>query len=380
MKHAIVLILTLASCSAELSPELRADTYYRTATHASDPRWALECIDQAIGLHPCAEYYQYRASLNLSLKQHSAALNDFNSAVGLQKNDPTLYLNRGTLLVRAARLREAEADFSEALRLAPEYIDVLLHRAWVRRRQNRPADAERDVAEARRLGSAHADGFYNEGVRSLTLGDPAEAERMFRFALDLDPDHSRSHVAMARLYMERRLFTEAAAEFDLAISGQPRNAELYYHRGTVRQASGHGEEALADFSKAVELQPFEASYLAARGQAFHRVRRESEKAKADFSEAIRIDKNCFAAWYQSGVLHHELKELEAAEHDLRRAAAIRASPEGSLALGRVLHDQGDYDKALSLYRQALEIYKDADVQKAIRDESERTSRARENRK
>jgi tetratricopeptide (TPR) repeat protein len=380
MKRTIVLILSLASCTVELRPEARADTYYRTALHSSEPRWALECMDHAIELHPSAEYYQYRASLNLSLKQSSAALNDFNSAIGLQRNDPALFLNRGVLLAQAGRLRDAEEDFSEALRLAPGYTEALLHRAWLRRRLNRPADAERDVAEARRLGSGHADGFYNEGVRSLTQGDPAEAERMFRFALDLDPDHSRAHVAMARMYMERRLYADAAAEFDLAIPAQPRNAELYCHRGTVRQASGRGEEALADFSKAVELQPFEASYLAARGQAFHRVRRESDKARADFAEAIRIDRNCFAAWYHSGVLHHELKELEAAERDLRRAAAIRASPEGSLALGRVLHDRGDYDKALSLYRQALEIYKDADVQKAIRDESERTSRARENRK
>src|SRR5439155_4003336 len=154
---------------------------------------------------------------------------------------PTLLFHRGSLYVRLGRLREAGDDFTEALRLAPEYPEALLSRARLRR----GPEAERDIAEARRLGSALADGYYNEGVRAVTQGDSAEAERMFWFALALDPDHSRAHVAMARMHLERRRFAEAAAELDLAIPAHPRDAELYYHRGTARLAAGRGEDALA---------------------------------------------------------------------------------------------------------------------------------------
>jgi tetratricopeptide (TPR) repeat protein len=387
MNRSAVLMLALAACSASPTPEQEADLDYRRALDSRDTEEALELVSRAIARSPRADYFLLRASLNHSLKKPDAALADYGSALKPAAGDPfqapqraAIHLDRGLLHLQTRDLRSAEEDFSEALRLVPDYTEALLQRAWIRRRLNRAAEAELDVAEARRSGSGQADGYYNEGVRSVTQGDSAEAERMFRFALDLEPLHSRAHTAMARIYMERRLFAEAAAELDEAIPAQPRNAELYYHRGTARLAAGRGEEALADYSKAVELQPFEAPYLAARGQALHRVRHEIEKAKADFAEAIRVDKDCFAAWYHSGVLHHELRELWAAERALRRAAAIRASPEGSLALGRVLHDQGEYDKALSLYRQALEIYKDAGTQKALQGEVERTRQAKENRK
>jgi tetratricopeptide (TPR) repeat protein len=152
--------------------------------------------------------------------------------------------------------------------------EAYLQRAWFRRRSGREADAARDVQEARKASDGLADPFYNEGVRALTRGDSVEAERMFRFALDLDPLHSRAHIAMARLYMERHQFAEAAREFDEAIPAHPRDAELYYHRGNVRFAAGMGEDALADYEKAVELAPKEAIYLAARGMAYHRVRKD----------------------------------------------------------------------------------------------------------
>src|SRR5213079_1303363 len=148
---------------------------------------------------------------------------------------------------------------------------------------------------------------------------------------------------------------EAAREFDEAIPAHPRDAELYYHRGNVRFAAGMGEDAFTDYAKAVDLAPKEAVYLAGRGVAYHRVRKDVPKAMADFAEAIRIDTHCHAAWYHRGLLDHEQGHLQGAEDDLRRALSIRATPEGCVALGRVLHDRGEYDKALALYRQALEV-------------------------
>ncbi len=74
---------------------------------------------------------------------------------------------------------------------------------------------------------------------------------------------------------------------------------------------------------------------------------------------------------------YERKELEAAEKDFRRATGIRASPEGSIALARVLQDRGETDTALDLLRRALEIYRVPEAQKALSQEIERIRRAKE---
>jgi tetratricopeptide (TPR) repeat protein len=302
-----------------------------------------------------------------------ATIEDYTRAIEQRKNDAPLYLARGMLHVQAQRYKSADDDFTEAIRIAPDYVEAYLRRGAIRQ----GADAARDRAEARRLGAGQADGYYNEGVRAYNQGRVEEAERMWRFAVDLQPFHSRAHVAIARLYLQRRQFVEAAVEFDQAIPIGSEDAELFYYRGNARIAAGRGEEALTDFSKAVELDPSEPMYYTARGLALQRVRGDRVRARANFDEAIRVDPNCHAAWLARGVLLHESKELEAAENDLRRAATIRATPEGCLALGRVLHDRGAYDKALSLYRGAIEIYKDSPLVDALRHEEERTRHAKE---
>jgi tetratricopeptide (TPR) repeat protein len=200
---------------------------------------------------------------------------------------------------------------------------------------------------------------------------------MWRFAVALQPFHSRAHVAIARLYLERRRFAEAAAELDEAIPIGSGDSELYYYRGNARMAAERGEEALTDFAKAVELDPQEPAYYTARGLALQRVRADVIRARSNFDEAIRVDPTFHSAWLARGILNHESKDLEAAERDLRRAGTIRATPEGCLALGRVLHDRGEFDKALALYRGAIEHYKDSPLAVALRQEEERTRHAKE---
>jgi len=302
-----------------------------------------------------------------------ATIEDYTKAIELRKNDAPLYLARGILRVQQRMYRAADDDFTEAIRIAPDYVEAYLRRSAIRQ----GAEAARDRAEARRLGAGSADGYYNEGVRAYSQGHVEEAERMWRFALALQPFHSRAHVAVARLLMERRRFAEAAAELEDAIPIGSEDAELFYYRGNARMAAGRGEDALTDFAKAVELDPTEPAYYTARGLALQRVRGDVARARANFDEAIQRDPNCHAAWMARGILLHEAKELEAAERDLRRAGAIRATPEGCLALGRVLHDRGEFDKALALYRGAIEHYKDSYQQDAHLQEEERTRRTKE---
>jgi tetratricopeptide (TPR) repeat protein len=384
MRRLAPLMAILAGCSSSLmTREEAAERDYHLALDTPDVHRSLEHVTRAIELNPRSAYFTTRGTLYQSLGQADLALEDYASALRLDPGGEAtlpqrarLHLNRGLLYMRTRRLPQAEADFSESLHLAPEYIEAWLQRASLRRQLGREAEAERDLAQARRIGGEAADGFYNEGVRSVTQGDPLEAERMFRFALDLNPAHAFAHVGMARILMRREQFAEAAAHLDQAILARPQEADLYYHRGTCRMESGKPEEALEDFEKAVRLNPH-PTYLAARGLAYHRVRHDDLKARADLAEAIRRDKDCYLAWFNSGVFHHEVNELDAAERDLRKAVALRASPEGTLALGRVFHDRGEFDQALALYRLGLEYYKDEAVRTALKAETERTLQAKE---
>jgi len=380
MRVLAVLALGLSACAAASTPE--AD--YAQALATRDPRQALALLDRAIAAKPRPDYYAERARIYVARQDLKSAVADLDAALALTPDEQLagpsrirLFLARAQVYRQMGRAPEAESDLNQVLKLDPEHTDACLERAWLLRRTGRPALADRDVETARKAGIATADVYYNEAVRSVNVGDAAEAERMIGFALDLDPGHSLAHIARARLLMERRRFDEAATELDSPIRVRPKDAELYYHRGTALLAAGKPEKALEDFTKAVDLAPKEAPYLAGRGLAKYRAGQDVAAARADFEAAITADPNCYPGWFNRGVVAHERKELEQAERDFRRATSIRATPEGSIALGHVLHDRGDYDTALDLYRQAMEIYRSPEAQKLLRDEAERTRRAKE---
>ena len=379
MRPATLVLLGLAACSA-----VRPGEEFNRALSTPDPAQALAHLDRAIAAEPLPEYYTERARIHLALRRRPEALADY--AEALKRTPPDelgsaprarLLLRRALLLLSLGRAAEADADLTEALTLAPQFTEARLERARLRRAAGRREDADRDVEAARRTGAGEADFFYNEAVRAITIGEESEGDRMIDFALDLDPGHSRAHVARARRHLEHGRFLEAAAELDHAIAVHPGEAPLYYHRGSARLSAGEIEAALGDFAKACELDPREPLYLAARGLAKFRAGRDVAEVRADLDAAIRGDDSCYAAWYNRGLVAFERKEYEDAERDLRHAAALRATPEGSVALARVLHERGSTEAAVDLLRRALDVYRAPEVQKVLRDEIERIGRAKE---
>jgi len=380
MRTLAFLSLALGACASGPTPE----ETFNLALSTRDPAQALKLLDRAIAARPIPEYFTARARLHLALHQRSEALADYGTALDGTPADlfgtvsrVQLLLKRALLYVSLGRAREADADLTEAIRLVPDYTEARLERALLLRHSGRGEEAERDLEAARQSGAGLADSFYMEGVRALVTNEKAEAERMIGFALDLDPGHSRAHVARARLYMESGRFEDAARELDQAIPVHPAEADLYYYRGTSLLAVGRAEPALQDFDKASELDPKEPRYLAARGLARFRAGQEVEAARADFNAALQVDPSCYPAWFNRGLVAFERKEFEDAEKDLRHATALRASPEGSIALGRVLQERGNTESALNLLRRALEIYRTPDAQKVLSEEIDRMQRSKE---
>jgi tetratricopeptide (TPR) repeat protein len=363
-------VLVLCSC-ASVPPAEEAEALFQEASRlpVDQRERKLALLDRAIGLNPKPEYHTGRAVLRLLEGRKPEALEDLDRAAAL--GGPQARLNRALLRMDLGDAAGAKEDLDALLAEVPDHVEGRLQRARALRRLGKPGEAERDVAEARARGAALADAFYNEGVRSLTMGETAEADRQFGFALDLDAAHARAHVGRARILMERRRFEEAALHLDRAIAAQPGDAELYYHRGNARMAAGRGFEGLEDFERAAELEPGSAPFLAARGLARRLARSDLEGAKRDYDAAIRIDERCYAAWYNRGLLAQERGDLEEAERDLRAAVALRAQPEGNLALVRVLIDRGQVEQARSLVDRSLELYPDEEVKAVFRSERAR---------
>lgn len=101
------------------------------------------------------------------------------------------------------------------------------------------------------------------------------------------------------------------------------DAESWYNAGNEKIAKGNNEEAIADYEKALELNPAHISALNNKGIALYRLTRY-EEALSCYDEAIAINPNHANAWYNKANAIRGLAQsyLDKANNDRTGAAKL----------------------------------------------------------
>lgn len=157
-------------------------------------------------------------------------------------------------------------------------------------------------------------------------------------------------VAQAAQALRQRKFREAAELATQAIEQKPDLADAYLVRGQARGAMGQLKEAIADFTKAIELKPAATIYLI-RGNAYSELD-EHAKALADFDQALKLDRNARGAYRQRGRANFKAGKVEPSIADFDRY--VELEPE---------HENDLWERGLSRYyagqfRQAQQSFED----------------------
>ncbi|MGW5684097.1 tetratricopeptide repeat protein [Nonomuraea sp. NPDC003754] len=163
--------------------------------------------------------------------------------------------------------------------------------------------------------------WINEAITITSLlADPRE--RAFHLGFDLN--------AKALIEVRRKRFGESArlvqaaidlAERDLADVHPIHRLVLYANRAQLRAMSGEPEQALADYTRAIEIDPGYPDYYLDRGDLLRRLGR-TEQALADFESAMRLSPPWPEPYYNRAELRYAAGDLDGALHDLDRALEL----------------------------------------------------------
>jgi tetratricopeptide (TPR) repeat protein len=154
---------------------------------------------------------------------------------------------------------------------------------------------------------------------------------------------------------ERGDYENAIAHYTRALELEPRAAEACYNRGLAFQARGDAERALADYSQAIELRPAYAEAHNNRGN-LHAARGEFEAAIRDFTQAIALRPDYTEALANRGRARQEVGKYSEAAEDYSRAIATR--PDFALAYhdrAVIFYHLKDYERAWSDLRTCRQL-------------------------
>jgi len=113
----------------------------------------------------------------------------------------------------------------------------------------------------------------------------------------------------------------AIADFERALELDPRCASAYNGRGWAYLYLAQYQQAKPDFDHALQLNPYEAGAYNGRGQIY-RAFKEYRQAKADFDRLIKVSPKNAWAYVQHGRTCTDLKEYQQAIADFERALQL----------------------------------------------------------
>lgn len=132
-------------------------------------------------------------------------------------------------------------------------------------------------------------------------------------------------------------------------------AEALYNRGLAYKATSDTNRALADYSEAIRTDPTWAIPYAKRGDLYDD-KGDDEHAIADLTEAIRLDPQYAWAYAIRGYVYDQQRKLDLAIADYSEAIRLDPKDVGTIAnRGWAKRKQGDLDGALADFDEAIRV-------------------------
>jgi tetratricopeptide (TPR) repeat protein len=332
------------------------------------------------------EAFAARGDVFLEQQRYEQAIADFSKAIDL--GCPTaelarLHYRRGMAYLDAGKAEKAAEDLDRSLKLKPNNPDALAWRGSARGHLQNWRAALDDLTLATelnpggrelydQLGTACAQAAVEALERRVEDKNDAEALLDYAAALDflgsdqdallnynaaikLAPTNIDGYLRRGKLLARNHKHEHAANDFSRALKIDPQQATALHGRALARRALNKVEEALADISAAIELEPQSARMRRDRAVIYALLGKHDE-ALQDFQRAIDGAHATAEVYYERGMSRMALGKIEAAIADFD--VAIGLAPAHVRALNQrgeayVLRKQ--FKKALADFDAAIAI-------------------------
>lgn len=198
---------------------------------------------------------------------------------------------------------------------------------------------------------------------------------------DQAPAQSVQYKSPAGVEYRSQADTDAVKNARTALAADPKNIARIIDLGVAQSGARQFREAIATFTKGLEIDPNNAMLLRWRGHRYLSVR-EFDRAYADLMRATKLDVSLYGAWYHLGIIQYLRGDFAAAAESFARAQPLAPDP-GELAgstdwlwmslsrAGRaaeakaMLDRHPDSQPVINAYTRRLQLYRGEIVPEAV---------------
>lgn len=264
-----------------------------------------------------------------------------------EPNNTTCLYKSGLMSIQMGiDLDEAIKDFSKAIQLKPKYSDAYWGRGMARKMKNEYTEADKDLENAIRLNPKNDVAYISLAEVKYHLKDYEKAELYYSIYLKKHPKDFDTYSDRGHVRMERLSVNEAIEDYSKAIDLNPnKQYKDYLDRGKAKYLIQLYDSANSDFNNAIEINPNSLDLLYSLGTFFVEKEKFNE-AIGYFDKVLILDSANSRAFLYRGFSKNGLERFEEALTDLNRA--IELEPD----LGYSYIQRGYCNFKLALFIQA----------------------------
>jgi tetratricopeptide (TPR) repeat protein len=276
-----------------------------------------------------------------------------------------------TLLVPALALAGAKEDVMRGLEAGRRGAYLVAVKLITEAIASGELDKYQTGLAYKALGITRLDkGEYKKAVNAFTTaldyvpGDPDALYHRAQAFEKLDkPVDARADLVMAVgaffdrgvVYMDHDELESALADFNRAIELNPGVAKYYTFRGMVLNRMDKPKDAIENFNTAIDLDPNDPMAFLNRGNAWKQ-RGSFENTVFDYTKAIELDPKYAAAYFNRGLIWGRIANHEEAAKDFSKVieldpmdwAAYYRRGQARLAMGKERKARKDFETAHEL--------------------------------
>ena len=182
-----------------------------------------------------------------------------------------------------------------------------------------------------------------------------EAVTHFTYQLVHHPDDSHAYTARGVVLMSKNEPDKGLADFNKAIELDPKATLPYYHRANLAYERKEYDKALEDYNTVIRNDPeFDWAYHV-RGWIYYR-RKDYDKALVDYEKAIQLVPSESVFYRDRGNIALIRKQYDQAMADFSKSIELDPKyPSPLLQRSRTWIAKKEYGKALADYKKAVDI-------------------------
>jgi serine/threonine protein kinase/tetratricopeptide (TPR) repeat protein len=263
------------------------------------------------------------------------------------------HLSWAVAKVQLGDLQDALIGFTNCIRLRPDFAWPYNNRGTVHLRLEQYDQAVRDYDTALQRSSEYVVARSNRSLAYIAQGNVDQALEDCNQIVEKDPQYAPAYLNRAECYLRRKKFEEALSDCNRVLEWNQHKEEVHLKRQAIY-------EELKRSGDAPRLQRIQAQDMKKSLEFYNRAKKhvgrgENQQAVADYTTAIELYPRAGEPHYDRGLIYWKrLKDLDAALIDFRKVIAHWPKrPDAYRFLGMIHLGRRQYDLALQDLDEAL---------------------------